>query len=137
MSVQSEQLMLPLGVYPQREVMVQVAEEVRDWRKFGRRVVMVMAGQPQFEFVNVDAINDFQDPDLRYALRFAAAAVAAGSIQDSETSSHSLDVYIMATGEGIASRLLGEPWFSGTTLDGRDTFMEDIHSFAPTRDEDY
>lgn len=133
---QSEQLSLPLGIYSRQEVMWLIGEEVRDWRKLGKKAVMVMTGMPQFESIEVDKIDSMNDPALRYALRFAAAAAAMDFIQDSEFASHSHFVNITATNDGVDSRLLRQS-YSGSAQGDIDTFMEDLHRFAPDAHENH
>lgn len=70
--------------------------------------------------------ENFTDPDLRYALRFAAAAKALGMIPDSETLSHSNSVWVIATDGGKDSRLLSAD-YSGND---EHPFLKDFVDFS-------
>lgn len=132
----SEQLSLPLEVRKTQEVTWVAVEQVQSWRTLGRKVVRYVANAPNFVTINVEKINELEDPRLRYALRFAAAAQSMGVIRDDEFSSHGNSVYIHATNEGVKSQLTSQA-YSGMGYRGRDLFMEDLRSFAPVPDENH
>lgn len=124
----SEDQPLPVPIRPEREVSWLHGIDSRRLGWLGRKPMMlcIESGFPERTTVKTEAISEIRDPNLRYALRFADAANAAGSIRDGEFSSHSLEVRIVATDEGTESRLL-DAWYSGID----DTFMDDLRKFAP------
>lgn len=76
--------------------------------------------------IRAEEISRIKDPDLRYALCFAAAADA--------NKDH--DVTITATDEGFDSRLVSAI-YSGIVTRKGDTFMESLHRFAPIANENH
>ena len=130
-----EQLFLPVEIRHPQEVRWEVAEET-EWRNIGGKMVMVMGGDPQYNSVAVEKIEELEDAGLRYALRFAAASQAMRWVESGKPLGFNHDVSIIATNEDTKSRLLGQH-YSGMAPGGRDTFMEDLRSFAPSSNEDH
>lgn len=75
--------------------------------------------QPSITRIATSEIDNLEDPDLRYALRFHEAARTVGHF-----------VTIEATSEGVSSTLV-EATYSGVTGKTQDTFMQDLRRQAP------
>jgi hypothetical protein len=137
MSRDSEQLTLPLQIRMPLEVGYSTVNISRK-QFLGIKTLKFMwaYGDEEMTRIDVEEIADFTDPNLRYALRFAAAAKSMGFLRDTEYSSHGQEVRVTATNEGADSRLL-EAWYSGTGSDKVDTFMQDIHGFAQDPNENH
>lgn len=88
--------------------------------------------------VRIDAgtIGVIKDPNLRYALRFADAAEAAGWVEDSAGCLGGHFVSTEATDEGVNSRFIGAN-YTGVTGRGTDTFLENLHRFSAGYDENH
>ncbi|HWT55428.1 MAG TPA: hypothetical protein VN031_00145 [Candidatus Microsaccharimonas sp.] len=143
MTSNSEQLTLPIDIREQREVWWINARQVETRSRFlGRRML-----KTEFEYdgdsllpsrtrLSVDKINDLEDPNLRYALRFQDAAEAAGWFAHGGGMSSTKIVAIDATNEGAASRLLYST-LSGYGEDKTSSFLENLRRFAPDYDGHY
>jgi hypothetical protein len=83
--------------------------------------------RPQKTEIATDDIDKVQDPNLRYALRFAAAAEAVGTVPDGYGGSDAHTVNIFATDEGFNSKLISA-MYTGKVVDGCDTFLERLSS---------
>ena len=132
----SEQLMLPVEIRPEETVYWFNCVERQRWSLFGRRIVRELTMDPKQAFmpatttIKVEDIGTLQDVNLRYALRFAAAADAIGSIEKFPGYSYGHGVSVDATDEGTESRFLGAV-YSGVVESGRDSFLEFIKSAEP------
>jgi len=131
-----EQLALPIAARAQCEVSwFNVAETAKRRRFIGKQTVRSLlydedTGLASRTTIRAEDIDEVKDAKLRYALRFAAAAKAAGWEPDGFGAGiHSVTIH--ATDEGLNSRLVGEPIYSGRSHDGGDTFMENLRRFAP------
>lgn len=126
---QQDQLELSLEIRPYRLVSWFNAIATEKKRIFwkNRRIVRLISdesGWPQFTRFPVDNISKLEDPDLRYALRFADAAEAVGWASDGfGQSGHR--VSIDATDEGLQSKLLTAN-YTGVISKGTDTFLESL-----------
>lgn len=85
---------------------------------------------PQKTSVDTGTIPNFKDRDLRYALAFADAARAVGYREISPTMSTAHSVGVVATDEGMNSRLL-KAQYTGVGEGTNDTFMQNLHSADP------
>ena len=132
----SEQLMLPVEIRPEETVYWFNCVERQRWSLFGRRIVRqsIMdserAFMPAMTTIKVEDIDKLRDVNLRYALRFAAAADAIGMVQDRPGHSYGHFVSVDATDGGLDSRFLGAV-YSGVVESGRDSFLEFIKSAEP------
>jgi hypothetical protein len=133
---EAEQLMLPIEVRPIQEVSwynVEVTE--KKILLLGKKVVKKLIKDPKTSqaaetVIRVEEIDNLNDPDLRYALRFKAAALSAGTITDGVNTSGPNDVIIEATDEGVDSRYVSAAYW-GVVTPSVDTFMRDLRRFAP------
>lgn len=133
MSQESEQLKLDIPVRPKREVGWLCVEEVTRLKLFGKKIVTKFVPKgPSLTLGSIDAerISELQDPDLRYALRFADAAQEIGWKEDGECSLSKHAVFINAVGSDIESHLVSAQ-YTGRVLDGRDEFLENLRSADP------
>ena len=139
-----EQLALPVKVRPHQEVTWFIAKEVRKKRLLGlcgHKLVTQMVtseadGMIERRKIDVDDIGSLKDPDLRYALRFAAAADAAGWIEESPDSYSSHYVTVDATDEGADSRLIAAR-YSGLGNGQESTFVQDLRRSDHEADENH
>lgn len=87
---------------------------------------------PSITRMDTDKISELADSELRYALRFADAANAAGWLREGPGWFSGHAVYVMATDEDRESRLL-EATYTGIVdkKTGADTFLENLQRFDP------
>lgn len=126
----SEQLSLPVEIRPRQEVSWYNAFQRRNWLGRVSIVNLIEGGTLKQSKIDVENISDLTDPNLRYALRFAAAANAVGFTYDAPNSSYSHSVSVTSTDEGLESHLLSAE-YTGVVKNGIDTFMQDLHRQAP------
>lgn len=122
---------------PVREVSWFNVERIEKWRPFIRNKVVfnplpdtdgnILAG---FSAIQAADISKIADPDLRYALRFADAANAIGSVRDTPWSSHAHFMHVHATKDGFDSEF-GHAVYSGVVDGSKDTFLENLHTAKP------
>lgn len=135
MSQQQEQLLLDIPIRPKQEVRWLNVRPRERYRLLGRSIINELIYQeghslPTTTSIEVDRLAEVKDPDLRYALRFAAAIDAVGWVgEDREggCTAYKDMVYIEATNEGINSRLVGATYSGKIDDDGHDTFMDGIY----------
>jgi hypothetical protein len=140
MSYKSEQLTLPLAVRPTHEVFWFKVREVEKRRLIGKTIVEEQVRKDDgisssTTVVDVDAIDNLTDPDLRYALRFRAAADQAGW-QPNGPGETRVAVSVYAIDEGADSRFMGAS-YDGVGTGAEDTFLRYFYRFAPDRDENH
>jgi hypothetical protein len=134
------QLSLPFRVRAQEDVHWINGQEVPSRRRFvlfGDRILKT-AMVPDYEKglpyshtnIDVEDIENLSDPDLRYALRFQNAAQAIGSITTAKYSSEWSHVSVVATNEGVNSRLLYSE-YTGIVDENKDTFMTNLRRHQP------
>jgi len=133
-----EQLVLPFEVRPVRLARwLQVVRERR--RLFGRAATYTFvtkpSGLPKTTTIDAEKIGELKDPQLRYALRFADAANAAGWQVESPGAMSGHFVNVEATDEGLDSRFV-HATYTGIIKDGVDTFMENLRRFDPHKEAD-
>lgn len=129
---------LPIGIRETVEVNATIGEKVRRRgilnRVLGRTTVKRLEEEDGYSFkksiIDADDItpDNYHDPELRYALRLAAAAKAAGWFEISEYTEVCARVDIVMTNDGPDSRLLranysGSPFSQGSQ---DDSFMDDL-----------
>lgn len=137
-----EQLLLPIEVRPESTVFWIHAYSVakRRWLLGKRAATQLLLKPGSYEAsmtkISVDDIENLADPNLRYALRFQHAADAAGSYYHTPYSSSGHHVMVEATDAALTSELLGAG-FTGTNVDGVDTFLENLRRFEPGYQGDY
>ncbi len=139
--LESVQLMLPIAIRAPREVSWFNARQTESRRLLGKRVLTEFifeepGGPVKKATIDVDSITDLNDVNLRYALRFADAARASGWQQDGPYTSSGHFVWVKATDEAADSQLL-RATYSGIVRGQDDTFMDNLHRFAPDNDENY
>lgn len=129
-----EQSELPLAEgRPIEEVRWFQARQVEKRRLLGKKVISELIidekGWAKTTSISVAEISSLKDPNLRYALRFAAAADAVGWVASSEYTSYCHDVGVYATDNGLDSQLINAH-YSGIARGRTDTFMENLRRFA-------
>lgn len=133
---ESDQLTLPLELHQRREVFWLHGEQVKRRRLLGSKTITryifeEYAYMPKRTYIDAENISDLLDPDLRYALRMADAADSVGWTDCGEGMKLSHDVYVVANYAGAESRFISAD-YTGVVRGGRDTFMENLHTAAPS-----
>jgi hypothetical protein len=135
-----EQSALPFRV--DRELSWINAEEVTKKHLWGKRIGLRLLQDSQSiagistTSIDTSEIHKLTDPDLRYALRFKDAADAVGWVRDGAYDSSCHYVSILATNEGLDSRIL-EASYTGVTENDSDSFMKNLHLATPRHNEDH
>jgi hypothetical protein len=133
---ETEQLMLPVEIRPTEHVSwYNVIQTQRKRLLLGRKVVTELVknpdtGMPDVTTINVEEIDSLEDADLRYALRFKAAALSTGWMSDGGGTKGAYDVIVEATDEGRKSRLVSAEYYGVVTAKA-DMFMRNFHRFMP------
>ena len=131
--VSGEQLVLPLDIRPARLVHWYNVTRERRRNLLAKstdryRFVTGEFGLPTSTEIDAEKISTLADPQLRYALRFADAANAAGSINEGPGATSSYSVTVEAISDGTDSQFV-RATYSGLVKDGVDTFMENLRRF--------
>lgn len=139
---ESEQLVIPFESGPMREVDWFNVVRVEKKRRFFRNKVLVDliidddTCMPALSTIPSCDIDKIEDPDLRYALRFADAAEAAGWFEHSPGHKSSHFVQVNGTEGGFDSQFVWAA-YTGIVNNGTDSFMENLRRFAPDYDGNY
>lgn len=147
MSYESEQLLLPIEIREPQRVSWYVVEQVEKrrflfWKQLVTKAIWDNKPYSLAQVsLDVEDISKLKDADLRYALRFSAAAKSMGSIPDSQFSSHGNFVTVNATSGSLEKDFTDSRFsyatYTGVVREGIDTFLEDILRFAPDLDENH
>lgn len=129
------QLVLPLDLGITRQVVWYHGELItqRRWlrtKKVVRLVVEQSTGLPAKTFIDAGSIAELKDPALRHALALADTTNAVGWTHTSPTGASAHDVMVIATNDGIDSRLVAAQ-YTGVGEGSNDSFMQNLHSAAP------
>ena len=123
-----DQLELPISVATKREVWwINGYTEVQK-RFFRQKAVVklvIESGVAQTTYLDANHISELEDPNLRYALRFADAAEAVGMSDDGNYGKSGHFVTVVATSEDVKSKFLNAT-YSGITSRTEDTFMQSL-----------
>ncbi|MFZ1360608.1 MAG: hypothetical protein WAS27_01065 [Candidatus Saccharimonadales bacterium] len=137
MSMQGEQLAMPLDVRVRRDVQWYVMEQEQRQRRcwFGKKVIERHIETDEWPYLAIrkmaaDDISTLEDSELKNALRLQDAANANGWIDDGHGASHSQFVEVYATDNGTDSRFV-RATYSGVD----DSFMNDLQLAAPKRED--